>query len=74
MDLDQETVRQIAVSAGAVGLFIAGVVVVGTTYGDTNTVGSTGGLALVVLIALFIIGMGGAGLWLARQNFDDGGL
>jgi len=72
MDLDQETVRQIVVSVVAVGLFVGAVVVVGTTYGDTDTIGPTGGVALVALIALFIVGMGGAGLWLARQDVDDG--
>jgi small neutral amino acid transporter SnatA (MarC family) len=62
MPIDRETLYQVIVSAGAVALFIAVAAVVTTT--EQN------GLALVGTIALFIVLMAVAGLWLERQDFD----
>jgi hypothetical protein len=70
MAIDKETTRQVALSVGAVIVFIVALVAIGVTFGDNQGISTTGGLALVALIALFIIGMGGAGLWLARQDYD----
>jgi hypothetical protein len=46
----------------------------GTVEGTSNNVAvtSTGGLAIVGLMILFILLMAVAGLWLARQDFDSG--
>jgi cytoskeletal protein CcmA (bactofilin family) len=35
---------------------------------DTISLGQTGGIVLVALIAVFIVGMGAAGVWLSRQD------
>jgi len=64
MELQEGMVRKIAISVGAVGLFVAAVVMIGTTYNDGG-LGSTGGLALVGSIVLFILAMAGVGLFLA---------
>ena len=65
MPIDRETLYQVIVSAGAVALFIAVAAVVTTS--EQN------GLALVGAIALFIVLMAVAGLWLERQDFDGDG-
>jgi hypothetical protein len=65
MELEEGMVRKIAISVGAVGLFVAVVLGIGTTYNDGG-LGSTGGLALVGSIVLFILAMAGVGLFLAR--------
>lgn len=55
----------------------SGSVVAGTFNGtitgtDSDTdVTATGGIALVGVLAAFILLMAGAGLWLARQDFDS---
>ncbi|AZH27021.1 DUF7472 family protein [Haloplanus aerogenes] len=64
MELEEGMVRKIAISAGAVGLFVAAVVGIGTTYNDGG-LGSAGGLALVGSIVLFILVMAGVGFLLA---------
>jgi len=65
MELEEGMVRKIAISTGAVGLFVATVVGIGTVYNDGGF-GSTGGLALVGAIVLFIVAMAGVGLLLSR--------
>ena len=64
MELEEGMVRKIAISAGAVGFFVAVVVGIGTTYNDG--LGSAGGLALVGSIVLFILVMAGVGLFFSR--------
>ncbi|WP_248895604.1 DUF7472 family protein [Haloplanus halobius] len=64
MELEEGMVRKIAISVGVVGVFVAAVVGIGTTYSDGG-LGSTGGLALVASIAVFILLMAGVGLFLA---------
>ncbi|PSQ59220.1 MAG: hypothetical protein BRD23_04995 [Halobacteriales archaeon SW_9_67_25] len=74
MDVDAEMVRQVALSAGAVALFVVAAVVVGRTYGETapgTELTPTGGLALVGVLAGFILLMTLAGIWLERQDFDS---
>jgi len=65
MELEEGMVRKIAISVAAVGLFVAFVVGIGTTYNDGG-LGSTGGLALVGSIVLFVVLMAGVGLFLSR--------
>lgn len=69
MSLDRETVMQIALSAVAVLLFIAGAVFVSTNYGTNGNLTQQGGVALVGAIGVFIVLMLAAGLWLERQEF-----
>ncbi|MFD1633546.1 DUF7472 family protein [Haloplanus ruber] len=64
MELEEGMVRKIAISVGAVGVFVALVVGIGATYNDGG-LGSTGGLALIATIAVFILAMAGVGLLLA---------
>ena len=64
MELEEGMVRKIAISVGAVGVFVALVVGIGTVYNDGG-LGSDGGLALVATIAVFILAMAGVGLFLA---------
>jgi len=64
MELEEGMVRKIAISVGAVGVFVALVVGIGTIYNDGG-LGSTGGLALIATIAVFILAMAGVGLLLA---------
>jgi len=60
MELEEGMVRKIAISVAAVGVFVACVVGIGTVYNDGG-MGSTGGLALVGSIALFVLVMAGVG-------------
>jgi uncharacterized membrane protein len=65
MELEEGMVRKIAISVGAVSVFVALVVGIGTSYNDGG-LGSTGGLALVATIAVFILVMAGVGIFLAE--------
>jgi hypothetical protein len=65
MELDEGMVRKIAISVGAVGVFVALVVGIGASFNDGG-LGSTGGLALVAAMVLFVVVMAGVGLFLAR--------
>jgi len=74
MEVDAEMVRQVALSAAATAVFIVAAVVVSSSYGDTaagTDLSPTGGLALVGVLAGFILLMALAGLWLERQDFDS---
>jgi hypothetical protein len=73
MPLDRETIFQILVSAGAVALFIGAAIVVTQTYSVDGHITGQGGIAMVGAIVVFILAMGGAGLWLERQDFDGDG-
>jgi hypothetical protein len=62
MDIDAEMRRKIVVSTSSVLLFLAVFIGIGITFGPDF--GSQGALALVASIALFIIAMGGVGVFL----------
>ncbi|MFC6725556.1 hypothetical protein ACFQE1_14510 [Halobium palmae] len=64
MDIEGETLREIVVSVVAVGLFVAVILAVGTTFG--NPLSGAGGLALVGAIVLFVLLMAGVGFFLSR--------
>jgi peptidoglycan/LPS O-acetylase OafA/YrhL len=64
MELEEGMVRKIAISVGAVGVFVALVVGIGSSFNDGG-LGSAGGLALVASIAAFILVMAGVGFLLA---------
>lgn len=63
MEFDEESVRQIVLSLAAVGFFIGLIITIGSLFASQT---GTAGLALVGSIALFILVMGGIGLYLAR--------
>lgn len=64
MDIDAEMRRKIVVSIVSVGVFFAVFIGIGATFGPD--LGDTGGLALVGSIALFILVMAGAGVYLGE--------
>ncbi|WP_134671040.1 DUF7472 family protein [Halorussus marinus] len=67
MNIEQETLRDIAVSVGAVGLFVALLAFVGTTFGE-NGLTETGALAVIGVIVFFVLLMTGIGVWMAYQE------
>lgn len=68
MDVERETVVEIVVAVGTVGLFVALIVGVGIAYGGTeNALTETGALALVGAIVLFVLVMAGVGVGLSRR-------
>ena len=64
MVLDQETVVEIVVSLGAVGLFVALIVYIGLLF-NTEGLSETGAFALVGAIVAFILAMAVIGVALA---------
>lgn len=76
MDIERETLVEAAVATVGVGVFIGLVLYIGTTYGVhetadstvTTTLETTGALALVGGIVVFIVLMGGLGLWLTHRQ------
>lgn len=69
MEIERETLVQIAISTVAFVTFVAAAVVVSTTYATDGTLSQQGGVALIGAIGLFVVVMLGAGLWLERQEF-----
>lgn len=67
MELDRETVTEIAVSAVGVALFIVALVVVGLTY-NQDGFSSEGGLALIGLVVGFILVFTAIGWWLSGRE------
>ena len=67
MDPDRDTVTEIAVSVAGVLVFIAALVVVGQLFNDGGF-SPTGGLALVALVAGFIVVFTGIGWWLSTRE------
>ncbi|MWG34714.1 DUF7472 family protein [Halomarina oriensis] len=66
MPLDRETVTEIIVSVVSVGLFIAAVVFVGSTY-NSEGLTNQGAFALIGSIAGFILLMTVVAVFLSRQ-------
>lgn len=64
--MDRETIVEAAVSTVAVLVFVAAVIVVGTTYGNDD-LSSAGGLAIVATIVGFILVMLVVGILLDRR-------
>lgn len=64
--MDRETIVEAAVSTVAVLVFVAAVVVVGTTYGNDD-LSSSGGLAIVATIVGFVLVMLVVGILLDRR-------
>ncbi|NHN60331.1 MULTISPECIES: hypothetical protein [Halorussus] len=66
MEIDKETRREILVGVGSVVVFVALLMGVGVTYSD-NGLNETGALAVVAVIAAFVVLMSGVGYWMSRQ-------
>lgn len=64
MDVDRETVVEIVVSVGAVGLFVAAILAIGEIY-NQGGLSTDGGMALVGAIAAFVVLMTLVGVGLA---------
>ena len=79
MDLDRRTVFELAFAAFIIVAFTAGLYVVSETYASSDSGNSSvppsvqpeGGLALVGVIAAFILVVAVAGLVMYYQDFDD---
>ncbi|USZ67132.1 hypothetical protein NGM10_10360 [Halorussus salilacus] len=67
MNIERETLRDIAVSVGAVGLFVALLYWVGTNYSNDG-LSETGAIAVVAVIVFFVLLMTGIGVWMAYQE------
>jgi len=67
MEIEQDTLVEIGISALGVGLFIVGVVVIGLLYADGGLAGQ-GAQALIGLMVLFILVMTFAGYWLSGRE------
>ena len=65
---DRETMIEVAVSAIAVGGFIAAVALVGLFYAGEGGLSQQGALVLVGLIVAFIVAMTAAGYWLSGRE------
>lgn len=64
--MDRETVVEAGISAIAVLLFVAAVVLVGMTYGG-DELSSTGAVAVIAAIVGFVLLMAGVGVVLDRR-------
>lgn len=75
MDVDKKTGAQILASIVAIGLFIAGLIVLSARFGTKSNgaieMSPTGGLVLVGFIALFIIAMPVFGYLVERADLES---
>lgn len=71
MEIDAELRRRIVVSCLAGAGFVAGLVVIGTTFGDSNQLPEEGALALVGLLIGFVLVMAIVGVFLMRTDVND---
>ena len=67
MEIERETVLEVAVSIGAVVVFVALIIGIGVTYGGRG-LSSQGGVALLVAIAGFVLLMTAIGYFLAGRK------
>ena len=71
MEIDAELRRKITVSLSAAAVFVVGLVGIGVTFGDPEGLPETGAIALVALLAAFVLLMALVGAYLIRANGDD---
>lgn len=67
MNVERDKLRDIVISVGAVGLFIAILLFIGSQFNGSGLT-QQGALALVGAIVAFILAMSGIGYWLAYQG------
>jgi len=70
MEIDAELRRQIVVSLSAAAIFVAGLVG-GVAFGGPEGLPETGAIALVALLAAFVLLMALVGAYLIRASDDD---
>lgn len=70
MDVDRETVVEVVVSVGAVGLLVAVIIGIGQVY-NQGGLSAGGGVALVGAIAAFVVMMALIGVGLAYYLNSD---
>jgi hypothetical protein len=68
MQIERETVVEIAVSLVTVVVFVAAVVFIGMSYGGPGEFSTDGALALVGAIVAFILLMFGVGFFLSGRS------
>jgi hypothetical protein len=66
MAIEAEMRRKILVSIVTVTVFIGIIIGIGVTFTDGGGLGSTGGLALIGSIILFVLLMAGVGVFLSQ--------
>ena len=71
MEIDAEFRRQITVSLAAAAVFVVGLVAIGVTFGGSTVLPEAGALALVALLAGFVLLMAGVGTYLMRADDDS---
>jgi hypothetical protein len=69
--MERQTLVEIAVSAGSVGLMIGAMMFVGSTYSENGELTTEGGQVLVGVIVLFVLLMFGVGYGLAKADFES---
>jgi len=67
MALDRETATEVAVSVGGVALFVFALIIVGVLFYHRGF-STTGGLAMVGLMALFVVVFTAIGWWLSGRQ------
>ena len=68
MEIERETMLEIAISVGAVLVFVALIVGIGTTYGAGRVLSGQGGIALLGAMGGFILLMTVVGYFLAGRK------
>ncbi len=71
MEIDAELRRQITVSLLAAAVFIAGLIGIGVVFGDSSELPETGAIALVALLAGFVLLMALVGAYLIREKENE---
>ena len=71
MEIDAELRRQIAVSLAAAAVFIVGLIAIGVAFGGSTVLPEAGAIALVALLAGFVLLMAGVGTYLMRAEGES---
>lgn len=71
MEIDAELRRQITVSLLAAAAFVAGLIGIGVTFGGSSELPEAGAIALVALLAGFVLMMALVGAYLIRAKDDE---
>ena len=71
MEIDAELRRQIGVSLAAAAVFIVGLVAIGVTFGGSTVLPEAGAIALIALLAGFVLLMAGVGTYLMRAKDES---
>jgi len=71
MEIDAELRRQITVSMLAAAIFVAGLIGIGLTYDGDSGLSEIGAVALVGLLAGFVLLMALVGVYLMRAGDED---